>query len=108
MSIESVEKLMEETAEAIEYQKEINEILQSRMTLDEEDAVQLELATMQREAAPVKIDAPLPHLPAVPTTEPEEAVRAEIPESGMGMLSNAQILVGEGGFVTTEPVPLAA
>ncbi|EIW86828.1 Snf7-domain-containing protein [Coniophora puteana RWD-64-598 SS2] len=50
MSIESVEKLMEETAEAREYQQEIGEILSNRLTLDEEDAVQAELAELQANA----------------------------------------------------------
>ncbi|KAF9517589.1 hypothetical protein BS47DRAFT_510325 [Hydnum rufescens UP504] len=79
MSLEGVEKLMEETADAIEYQKEINQILQSRMTHDEEDAVQRELETMQRETVPT--DARVPHLPVVPSTEPDDAMPVLEPES---------------------------
>jgi len=71
MNIESVEKLMEETAEAREYQREIGELLSNRLTLDEEDAVQAELRELQadilQEADSTK--EPL-HLPAVPTTTP--------------------------------------
>ncbi|KAF9244590.1 Snf7-domain-containing protein [Melanogaster broomeanus] len=47
MSIESVEKLMEETQEAREYQREIGDLLANRLTLEEEDAVQAELLEMQ-------------------------------------------------------------
>ncbi|KAF8293628.1 hypothetical protein DL93DRAFT_2091896 [Clavulina sp. PMI_390] len=72
MSIESVEKLMEDTAEGIAYQKEINEILQGRMTAVEEEEVQDELAALQRETeAAKKVDVPPVKLPSVPVTEPE-------------------------------------
>ncbi|TDL28701.1 hypothetical protein BD410DRAFT_781230 [Rickenella mellea] len=67
MNVESVEKLMEETAEAQAYQREIDEMLTTTLTLDEEESVQLELRALQAEqepeTAPVK-------LPTVPTSEP--------------------------------------
>jgi len=67
MNVESVDKLMGDTAEAIAYQKEIGEILQGRMTVEEEEHVQNELASLQREA-----DKYLPvQLPSVPATQPE-------------------------------------
>jgi len=91
MTLEGVEKLMEETAEAIEYQKEISQILESRMTHDEEDAVQRELETMEREVAPEKTEEQVPHLPAVPTTEPTEAVLALEPESNVQSASPVAI-----------------
>jgi len=71
MSIESVEKLMEETAEAREYQQEIGEILSNRLTLDEEDAVQAELAELQADALGER-EAPQPsaELPSPPTMLP--------------------------------------
>ncbi|KIK46418.1 hypothetical protein CY34DRAFT_76064 [Suillus luteus UH-Slu-Lm8-n1] len=50
MSIESVEKLMDETQEAREYQREIGDLLANRLTHDEEDAVQAELLALQGEA----------------------------------------------------------
>ncbi|KAF8597732.1 hypothetical protein BDV93DRAFT_452321 [Ceratobasidium sp. AG-I] len=50
MSLEDVEKLMEETAEAVAYQKEIDEMLTSQMTVDEEESVQRELEQLQAEA----------------------------------------------------------
>ncbi|PWY97108.1 Snf7-domain-containing protein [Testicularia cyperi] len=72
MSIESVEKLMEETAEAQAYQREIDEMLQSRMTLEEEEAVQSELEALQREAAGITDETPAESitLPSAPQTEP--------------------------------------
>lgn len=52
MKVGDVEKLMLETAEGIAYQKEINELLMSEMTNEEEEAVQEELVRLQREALP--------------------------------------------------------
>ncbi|KAF8707567.1 SNF7 family, partial [Rhizoctonia solani] len=75
MSLEDVEKLMEETAEAVAYQNEIDQMLTSRMTVDEEEAVQRELEQLQAEAlgsAPIHEPSPAEpvKLPSVPTTEP--------------------------------------
>lgn len=47
---ESVERLMEETADAVAYQREVDEMLMSRMTREEEDEVQDELEALEREA----------------------------------------------------------
>lgn len=49
MSIDDVQKLMDETREAIEYQKEIDEMLSSKMNADEEEEVMAELAALQAE-----------------------------------------------------------
>ncbi|KAG2350246.1 Snf7-domain-containing protein [Suillus weaverae] len=49
MSVESVEKLMDETQEAREYQREIGDLLANRLTHEEEDAVQAELLALQGE-----------------------------------------------------------
>jgi len=71
MSIENVEKLMEETQEAQAYQREIDEMLMSTMTVDEEESVQKELAELQEELMPhVK-------LPQVPNTEPIHEAQPE-------------------------------
>ncbi|KAJ2919245.1 hypothetical protein MD484_g1126, partial [Candolleomyces efflorescens] len=50
MNVESVEKLLEETAEAREYQQEISEMLSNNLTMDEEEAVQAEFLQLQAEA----------------------------------------------------------
>jgi len=77
MSIESVEKLMEETQEAREYQREIGDLLANRLTLEEEDAVQAELLEMQ--AATLEQVEPVLHdkLPSVPTEQPSVAETEE-------------------------------
>ncbi|KAJ7275159.1 Snf7 family [Mycena haematopus] len=67
MNVESVEKLMDETQEAREYQREIGELLANNLTADEEDAVQEELRQLEAEA--VGEAAPV-ELPSVPTHEP--------------------------------------
>ncbi|PWN47113.1 Snf7-domain-containing protein [Violaceomyces palustris] len=83
MSVESVERLMEETAEAQSYQREIDEMLASRMTNEEEDAVQIELAELERQATttnvPDRVEGDLVrqpvHLPSAPKTEPVSPVK---------------------------------
>ncbi len=95
MSLSSVEKLMEETAEAQAAQREIDDLLASRMTEEEEEEVLRELAGLEREQlglAPEpeqtakegeeeksKLDA----LPHAPTTEPvpEESVEEQLREA---------------------------
>ncbi|KAF7306817.1 hypothetical protein MIND_00473400 [Mycena indigotica] len=64
MSIEAVEKLMDETQEAREYQKEIGDLLANNLTADEEDAVQEELRQLAAEAEGTI------ELPAAPTHDP--------------------------------------
>lgn len=49
MSLERVEKLMDETREGVEYQKEIDDALQSSMSAEDEEAVQRELEQLQAE-----------------------------------------------------------
>ncbi|KAI0101859.1 charged multivesicular body protein 6 [Nemania sp. FL0031] len=61
--IEHVEKLMGETADAIAYQKEVSEMLGGRITNQDEDEVEDELAALERE-----INGPTP-LPVAPRTE---------------------------------------
>lgn len=58
MDVESVHKLMSDTAEAIQYQREIGEALMSTMTAEEEESVQSELAELQAQALPVSSSCP--------------------------------------------------
>jgi DNA-binding transcriptional MerR regulator len=73
MSLDKVEKLMDQTREGVEYQRvscpmiphktdadlqEIDETLQSRMSPEEEEAVQAELEALQREAMVSYIEHP--------------------------------------------------
>jgi len=70
MNIETVEKLLEESQEAREYQREVGEMLSNKLTLDEEDAVQAELRELQINILPVS--EPPFKLPTVPAMKPAE------------------------------------
>ncbi|KAG8843960.1 Vacuolar protein sorting-associated protein 20 [Tulasnella sp. 330] len=70
MDIESVHKLMSDTAEAIQYQQEIGEALMSTMTAEEEESVQNELAELQAQALPAIPEVQRVELPTVPVSEP--------------------------------------
>ncbi|KAI2632036.1 charged multivesicular body protein 6 [Hypoxylon sp. NC1633] len=70
--IEHVEKLMGETADAIAYQREVSEMLGGRITNQDEDEVEDELAALELE---VNGPAPLPNVPD--TKLPESAVREQ-------------------------------
>jgi len=80
MSLESVEKLMEETAEAREYQREIGDMLANTLSLDEEEDVQKELLALQRDILATE-DSPLTEaqFPEVPATLPEKAPAGQEP-----------------------------
>lgn len=51
MSLEAVEKLMEETDEARAYQREVSNLLAGAMTNEDEDAVEDELEALEREVS---------------------------------------------------------
>ncbi|KAM3846355.1 charged multivesicular body protein 6 [Vipera latastei] len=63
MSIEEVERIMDETQEAVEYQRQIDEILSGRLTTEDEDAILAELEAITQE----QID--LPEVPSEPLPE---------------------------------------
>jgi len=63
MSVEAVQKLMDDTADAIEYQNEINEILSGQMTAQDEEDVLRELEELQQQELESQ-------MPAVPDTVP--------------------------------------
>jgi len=75
MTLESVEKLMGETANAVAYQKEVDEMLSSLITADDEEEVQRELAQLEAE----QLASTLPQVPAgkLPTTEPAQEEEEE-------------------------------
>jgi len=77
MNIESVQKLMDDTAEGIQYQREIDEMLMSTMSAEEEESVQRELAQLQAEALPTIPEVTRVDLPEVPDTEPVVPIPAE-------------------------------
>ncbi|KAL2155322.1 hypothetical protein VTH82DRAFT_63 [Thermothelomyces myriococcoides] len=74
--IENVEKLMGETAEAIAYQQEVSEIIGGRISVQEEEEVEDELAALEAEVA--KKDETAQRLPSVPDTQlPAQEVAEE-------------------------------
>ncbi|KAH8549582.1 Snf7-domain-containing protein [Umbelopsis sp. PMI_123] len=107
MSVEAVQKLMDDTADAIEYQNEIDEILSGKITAEDEEDVLRELEELQQQeleaqmpAVPDKVPAGMEHteeeeqeLPSVPSHNPLEgrsattkAVRQAENKQGEGML----------------------
>ncbi|KAA8895481.1 Snf7-domain-containing protein [Sphaerosporella brunnea] len=106
MTVESVERLMEDTAEGIRYQKEISDMLAGVMTNADEDEVEEELAAMEREVNGVPPEVVLPAIPSAPQTalgpseEGEKALRAkERARARKAALERA---------VEEEPQPIAA
>ncbi|XP_077474381.1 charged multivesicular body protein 6-like [Stigmatopora argus] len=76
MSIEDVEKILEETHESIEYQKQIDELLAGALTQEDEDAVLVELEVIIQEDDVALPDVPTESLPEVPeAADPEVAPR---------------------------------
>jgi len=75
LNVESVEKLLEETAEAREYQREIDNMLTNNLSLNDEEAVQRELMALQQQEkastmGPISDQGTAFSLPEVPTSEP--------------------------------------
>jgi charged multivesicular body protein 6 len=81
LTLESVQRLMDDTAEGIHYQKEISAMLAGVMTNDDEDAVEEELAAMEREIGGMEgeEEVVVPNMPSAPRTalEPSEEVKAQ-------------------------------
>ena len=78
MSIEDVEKIMEDTREAVEYQEEINEMISGGLTQEDEDDILKELdeitGTLDLPSVPeTELVGEADALPDVPTEEPERA-----------------------------------
>ncbi|KAJ2761850.1 Vacuolar protein sorting-associated protein 20, partial [Coemansia nantahalensis] len=63
MRIEDVERLAEETADAIAYQEEVSEILRANMTTEDEEAVERELELLERQEAD-RLQLTMPHAPS--------------------------------------------
>ncbi|KAI4455900.1 charged multivesicular body protein [Holotrichia oblita] len=72
LSIEDVERILDETREGIEKQQEIDSLLSGVLTSEDEDAVLSELDSLIAESLPEvpsedKMDVNLPELPEVPS-----------------------------------------
>lgn len=91
MSIEDVERIMDETQEGIEYQREIDEMLAGSLTQEDEDAVlaELEAITQGELDLPEVPDESLPDVPEAADEEPEPGQERERPRKKQerGMLA---------------------
>ena len=70
-SIEEIEQIMEDTAEAVEKQREIDELLSGQLTSEDEDEVLQELDALAAEGEGTTV----PAMPEVPTDELPQAVQ---------------------------------
>ncbi|XP_064806116.1 charged multivesicular body protein 6-like [Oncorhynchus masou masou] len=91
MSIEDVERIMDETQEGIEYQREIDEMLAGSLTQEDEDAVlaELEAITQGELDLPEVPDESLPDIPEAADEEPVPGQERERPRKKQerGMLA---------------------
>ncbi|KAG7491240.1 hypothetical protein MATL_G00000940 [Megalops atlanticus] len=86
MSIEEVERILDETQEAVEYQRQIDDMLAGSLTQEDEDAVLAELeAITQGEdmELPEVPSEPLPEVPKEPEKEPEREREKSKPRQEM-------------------------
>lgn len=77
LSIEEVERIMDETHDAIEYQKQIDDVLAGSLTQEDEDAVLAELEAITQGEDVELPEVPGEQLPEVPEQEPEPAKEKE-------------------------------
>ncbi|XP_073410819.1 charged multivesicular body protein 6 isoform X1 [Dendrobates tinctorius] len=77
MSIEEVERIMDETQEGIEYQRQIDELLAGSLTTEDEEAILEELEAITQEDLELP-EAPMEKLPA--DTTPEKQVIKNKPQ----------------------------
>lgn len=94
--LEHVEKLMGESADAVAYQREVSEMLGGRISNQDEDEVEDELAAMEAEAQGLRAahdklpdvpDAKLPEQPVPEQTVPEEEPEAPVRQTRQAMLA---------------------
>ncbi|XP_054898552.1 charged multivesicular body protein 6-like isoform X2 [Poeciliopsis prolifica] len=74
MSVEEVERILDETQDSIEYQRQIDEMLAGSLSQEDEDAVLAELEAITQG------DVELPEVPSEPLPEAPEAAEKK-PES---------------------------
>ncbi|KAL1416930.1 hypothetical protein MTO96_027371 [Rhipicephalus appendiculatus] len=79
LSVEAIEKIMDETQEGIEKQKEIDDLLSGQLTVEDDEAVLAELeALVSEDEARAVLDLPTVPLADVPSAEgPPTKVRKE-------------------------------
>ncbi|XP_017557163.1 charged multivesicular body protein 6 isoform X2 [Pygocentrus nattereri] len=79
LSIEEVERIMDETHDSIEYQKQIDDILAGSLTQEDEDAVLAELEAITQGDVDVELpEVPDEQLPEVPEQEEPEREKEKV------------------------------
>ncbi|KAI7866940.1 Snf7-domain-containing protein [Mucor mucedo] len=82
-SVEAVEKLMDDTAEAIAYQNEIDEMLTGLMTSEDEEEIMKELDELREQELSAELpDVPNNKLPEVDIVDKLPEVPTHAPSSG--------------------------
>ncbi|KAG0174905.1 peptide transporter ptr2 [Apophysomyces sp. BC1021] len=76
LSVEAVERLMDDTADAIAYQNEIDDILSGQISTEDEEEILRELESLQRE----ELEANLPAVPAEPLPISEPSIIQDLLE----------------------------
>jgi len=80
--LEHVEKLMGETADAIAYQKEVSEMLGGRISNQDEDEVEDELAALEAEVTgAAKVTTTIPITPITPPVSLPNVPDTELPDT---------------------------
>ncbi|KAI8369340.1 Snf7 family [Radiomyces spectabilis] len=88
MSVEDVERIMDDTADAIAYQNEIDELLSDKITAEDEEEILAELETLQKE----ELEAELPQVPQNPVvSKPTSVSLPEVPTHVPGRVENVGI-----------------
>ncbi|XP_069559000.1 charged multivesicular body protein 6-like [Brachyistius frenatus] len=83
MSIEDVERILDETQESIEYQRQIDEMLAGALTQEDEDAVLAELESITQGDDVALPEVPTEPIPEVPEAEPERREAKNKPDREM-------------------------
>ncbi|KAB5553917.1 hypothetical protein PHYPO_G00044180 [Pangasianodon hypophthalmus] len=86
LSVEDVERIMEETQDAIEYQKQIDEMLAGSLSQEDEEAVLAELEAITQDEDVQLPEVPTEPLPAVPELE-KERKPAKVKQDGEILLA---------------------
>ncbi|XP_053562560.1 charged multivesicular body protein 6 [Bombina bombina] len=84
MSIEEVERILDETQEGIDYQRQIDELLSGNLTSEDEEAIleELEAITQEDLQLPETPSETLPEVPSepLPDTKPERQAAKNKPQ----------------------------
>ncbi|KAM8845196.1 charged multivesicular body protein 6-like [Spinachia spinachia] len=86
MSIEDVERILDETQESIEYQRQIDDMLSGALTQEDQEAVLAELEAITQGGnveLPEVPTQPIPEVPEAAEAKPERRAAKDTPHRGM-------------------------